>query len=145
MTRLVALAVMGAAAAGCGDPTVDRPGGGQDAPDGAAPGPVAPQVAPVPERLASSALGLRGRAPGAARVFVRGAGNPMNAAVLPTDGSFCVGVEFSTPATYTLEVTAQSIEGQLSPPAVVLVTFDPTAPPAAGVSLCNGSAPTRSP
>lgn len=139
-----ALALFGAAA--CGGLALDAPDAGGPRFDGSTtPAPRRPSVSATPARIPYPVATLHGSAPGAKRVIVDGAGNPIATPVLP-DGTYCVDVPMRAPAQYTFEVLAQGSDGQLSSPsAPIHVAFDPSAPGVSGLQTCNGASPAGCP
>lgn len=115
-------------------------GGPMDAAGSADP-PSKPTLDTPPARQPWRILTLHGRAPGARRVIIEGAGNPVASPVLP-DNTYCVDLELETADTYQVTVLAQGADGQLSEPAgPATVVFDPAAPGIPGLATCSGADP----
>jgi hypothetical protein len=125
----------------CGSPSVDLPPGSKQVTSDPAPAQLkAPSVEATPTRYPYARLAVHGNAGGAARVFVEGAGNPVEAAVQPLDGSFCIVVDLlAAPAEYTLKLESQSGDGRLSAPVEIKVDRANDAPAPSDATLCDGS------
>lgn len=128
-------------AAACGVPEVELPEGNEALTDESTP--VVPLSKPtlkdVPTKYPSRDLPLRGTALNAARVIVRGAGNPRLVLADPRNGDFCMIVDLPTaPAEYTLQVQSQSSEGKLSEVTEVTVIRSADAPAPSGLKNCLG-------
>lgn len=103
-------------------------------------GPGAPELTEAPPAVLSWPIAtVRGVAPDAMRVLVRGVGNPSFVDVLP-DETFCVDVPLPSTGAYTLELVGQS-EGGLSAPTLAETSFDPSAPEGPVIPTCNGADP----
>lgn len=138
----IVAALLVSSLAACGDPSVDRPDGGPglDATNGGEP-PPKPTLDAPPARQPWRIVTLHGRAPGARRVIIEGAGNPVASPVLP-DNTFCVDIALERADSYDFSVLAQGADGQLSDPAgPTTVVFDPNAPGIPGLSTCSGADP----
>ncbi len=123
--------------AGC-DNSVVRPDASAGL-DGGAP-PAVPQITEGPPAVLPWPLAtVRGRAPGAARVLVRGIDNPTFVEVLPDD-TFCVDVGLPTVGAFDIELVGQS-EAGFSMPATVGTRFDPMAPVGEVIPTCAGADP----
>lgn len=132
-------------AVGCGLPDVEVPGGNQaltsDKPESEA-SVALPVVKDAPSTYPNRTLVIRGIAVDAARVFVKGAGNPVVANVSAGNGdTFCVAVDLATPgAEYALEIQSQNTSGDLSDTVELKVKRQADAPPPpAGTTLCDGT------
>lgn len=116
-------------------PDAGRSDGSVEAP------PAAPQLETLPERIPYPLATLRGRAPGARRVLLRGGPNPVTTTVLP-DGAFCLDVRLSEMRDYEFSLYAQGTSGVLSASATVAsVTYDASAPRPPSGSTCSGADP----
>jgi hypothetical protein len=100
----------------------------------------APSVTDTPGSYPFTKVALRGNAGGAARIFVDGAGSPIEADVQPVDGSFCIVVELDVaPAVYTLSLRSQAGDGRLSAPVSVKINRANDAPRPSDATLCDGT------
>lgn len=93
-----------------------------------------------PAVLAWPLVTLRGTAPGARRVLVRGGENPIVTAVLPDD-RFCVDVPLNVIQSYQLELLSHGQGGEFSEPTSTMTEFDPSAPEGMVVPTCSGGDP----
>ncbi|MGE0787358.1 MAG: PPC domain-containing protein [Sandaracinaceae bacterium] len=137
---LIAVAALLAVGVGCDTGVTRRDGSILGNPDAGAPPPPPEIDPPLPSVVAWPLITIRGNAPGARRVLVRGAANPTVREVLP-DETFCVDVPIPMTQAYSLELLSHSASGLFSEPTTASIEFDPTAPPGAIIPTCNGSDP----
>lgn len=137
----IALVTLGLLALGGCDNTIERRDGSiiDDDDGGAPPSPPVLDMDPPPV-LAWPVVTLRGTAPGARRVLVRGGENPIVTAVLP-DERFCVDVPLPIIQSYTLELLSHGQSGLFSEPTTTMTEFDPASPPGMVIPTCSGGDP----